>query len=349
MGNESDMSDASQRERIRDRLAKMNCRVHQADDPPLFTRTPQSTARPVLWRWSELLPMLDLIGEQIKIGSGGQRRTLRLANPALAFGTSSTFWASIQYINPGEVAEAHRHAASAFRFIIKGTGCSTTVDGERYYMNEGDLVLTPSWAWHDHAHEGSEPMIWLDVLDVSLVRSMHAVFFEPYPEKMQPVSDEPTRSYMRFGSGLMRPPARPSQDAVNPLLLYSDAMARSALQQASQLSPDPFDDVVLEYQNPTNGGPAMTTMGMTLQCMRPGFRGQRRRQVMSKLLHVVEGSGVTVIDGEKFEWSQGDFLFIPPWAAHEHQIPECEQPARVFTVSDAPAIKALGLYREQSV
>jgi gentisate 1,2-dioxygenase len=349
MGTESDMSDATQRERLRDLLEKINCRVHQPDDPPLFTRTPQSTSRPVLWRWSELLPMLDLIGEQIKIGSGGQRRTLRLANPGLPFGTTPTFWASIQYINPGEVAEAHRHAASAFRFIMKGTGCSTTVDGERYSMNEGDLVLTPSWAWHDHVHEGSEPMIWLDVLDISLVRSMHSVFFEPYPQKMQPVSDEPAKSYMQFGSGLMRPPVRSSLEAVNPLLVYPAAMARSALQQASYLSQDSFDDVILEYQNPTNGAPAMTTMGMTLQCMRPGFRGNGRRQAVSKLLHFVEGRGRTVIDGEHFEWSAGDFLFIPPWTAHEHQISEHDESTLVFTVSDAPAIKALGLYREQCV
>ena len=60
---------------------------------------------------------------------------------------------------------------------MEGSGADTIVDGEQYVINEGDLVLTPSWTWHDHEHKGSKPMIWLDVLDISLVRSRR---LEPY-------------------------------------------------------------------------------------------------------------------------------------------------------------------------
>jgi gentisate 1,2-dioxygenase len=55
---------------------------------------------------------------------------------------------------------------------MQGNGADTIVDCEQYAMNEGDLVLTPSWTCHDHEHKGAEPMIWLDVLDISLVRSL---------------------------------------------------------------------------------------------------------------------------------------------------------------------------------
>ena len=83
-------------------------------------------------------------------------------------------------ILPGEIAPAHRHTQSALRFIVEGEGAYTAVDGERAYMNPGDLILTPSWSWHDHGHEGSDPMVWLDGLDIPQVQFFGSTFGEGY-------------------------------------------------------------------------------------------------------------------------------------------------------------------------
>jgi gentisate 1,2-dioxygenase len=40
-------------------------------------------------------------------------------------------------------------------------------------MAPGDLVLTPSWTWHDHGSESAEPVIWMDGLDVPLIQSLY--------------------------------------------------------------------------------------------------------------------------------------------------------------------------------
>lgn len=234
-------------------------------------------------------------------------------NPGLARGTTTTFWASIQVINPGEIATAHRHTANALRFIMRGKGAWTNVDGERYPMSEGDLVLTPAWAFHDHVHEGDEPMIWLDVLDLSLMHMMRATFFEPYPHPEQPIHAVPDAGLRRFGSGLMAPPGIRSSDA-NPLLPYSAAMAQEALRNAAGLPPDPFDDVILEYRNPVDGGPALRTMAQALQLVRPGFEGRARRHTGSKVYYVMRGNGTTTAGDQTFEWRQGDFMAIVPWA-----------------------------------
>src|SRR5205823_14183407 len=134
-------------------------------------------------------------------------------------------------ILPGEVATAHRHSANALRFIMRGNGAWTTVNGECYPMNEGDLVLTPAGSWHDHVHKGDEPMIWLDVLDISLMKSLEATFFEPYSTDIQPIDTLPDRSWRQFGSGLMRPPHESigRHTDSNPLLAYPWKMARAAL------------------------------------------------------------------------------------------------------------------------
>ena len=69
MGETTAMRDADARRALRDDLERLQCRVHQPDDPPLFTREPRSTMEPVHWRWRELLPMLDRLGALIEIGS----------------------------------------------------------------------------------------------------------------------------------------------------------------------------------------------------------------------------------------------------------------------------------------
>ncbi|MCY1271275.1 Gentisate 1,2-dioxygenase [compost metagenome] len=340
------MVDSEARTALKADLAAFNCRVHQPDDPPLFTRDPRSSMQTVHWRWADLEPLLRRVGDAIAIGSGGQRRTLRLANPGLPFGTTHTFWASIQYILPGEVAEAHRHTANAFRFILKGSGCTTTVDGEMYAMHEGDLVLTPSMAWHDHEHHGDEPMIWLDVLDISLSRAMHAVFFEPYHELMQPINEVPEQSWRAFGSGIMRSPRVSTSEGVNPLLVYPWRQAESALEIAGELNPDPYEDVVLEYRDPVNGASAMRTMGMSLLKLRAGFQGDQWRHTGSKLYCVLRGRGTTIVDGQRYDWAPGDFLAIAPWSWHQH-LNSSDQDAVLFEVDDTPTMKALGYYREE--
>jgi gentisate 1,2-dioxygenase len=322
--------------------------IHQPSDGPLFTAAPEPTMVPMHWSWADLQGFLDRLGQVVDLRPGGARRTLRLANPGLPYGTTPTFWASIQYILPGEVATAHRHTASAFRFVMRGSGCSTTVAGENYPMNEGDLVLTPTWTWHDHVHEGDEPMIWLDVLDVSLMRALGNVFFEPYPDDVQPVGRQPERSWQEFGSGLLRPVGAPPARPVNPLLVYGEAQTSQALERARGLEPDPADDVILEYQDPSSGRPASPALSMKAQLLRPGFAGVAHRHSGSKVYWVVEGSGTTEVDGRRFDWGPGDFLAVPPWATVRHSNPHGAQ-ARLFRVDDSAVLRALNAYHEEIV
>jgi gentisate 1,2-dioxygenase len=346
MTEQHTFADHAARRALKEDLARFNCRVQQPDDPPLFSRSPQSSMQTLHWKWTDLEPLLERLGRQLALEPGGSRRTLRLHNPGLAYGTTPTFWASIQVILPGEIAGNHRHTANAFRFVMKGDGATTTVNGERYPMNQGDLVLTPGMSWHDHEYHGDTPMIWLDVLDISLMKSMHATFFESSAQVQQAVDEIPDSSWRRYGSGLMSPP-RAVPPGGNPLLVYPRAMAEGALEQASGLAPDPFDDVILEYRNPVDGGPAMTTMGMRLQKLRGGVHTHARRHTGSKLYYVVRGQGTTIVDGQPYEWSAGDFLAIKPWAWHEHKTAPGGD-ALLFQVNDIPAMRALGYWFEEA-
>ena len=126
--------------------------------------------------------LAERCGDLVGISRGGDRRVLlSLTNPSLGGRpyATSTLWGAVQYLRPGEVAPAHRHTPGALRFVLEGSGVWTQVNGDSIAMAPGDLVLTPSWTWHEHYNTGDGPMIWFDGLDLPLLECLDAVFFEP--------------------------------------------------------------------------------------------------------------------------------------------------------------------------
>ena len=93
---------------------------------------------------------------------------------------------------PNETAPAHRHTAFAMRFIIEGQGGFTAVHGRRIKMQRGDVILTPTWNWHDHGKDGSGPMIWLDGLDLPNFVHFPLHFVEHYQSPRYPAEDVDT-------------------------------------------------------------------------------------------------------------------------------------------------------------
>ena len=301
--------------------------------------------QPFLWRWSEVEPLVMKSGELVTPDRDVERRTLRLATPGLERGTTQTITAALQLLLPGECAPAHRHTPTAIRWILKGEGAYTTVEGDKCYMEPGDLILTPSWTWHDHANEGTEPMVWLDGLDVPLVRYLKANFYEPFPEDQQPVVGV-GESEARYAAGALRPAWGEAQTPYSPLLHYKWDRTYEALKSLAQVDSSPFDDVAMEYSDPSTGGPVLRTMACWVQLIRGGVRTKAHRQTSSAVYQVYRGAGYSVIDGQRFDWTEGDFFVVPSWAWHEHANESGEE-VILFSIQDLPVLKALSLYREE--
>ncbi|MYD78070.1 MAG: cupin domain-containing protein, partial [Gammaproteobacteria bacterium] len=132
----------------------------------LITPVPVSRCQPAHWDYKKVRPLILESGSLIT-AKQAERRVLILENPGMPGESKITdsLYAGLQLILPGEVAPAHRHSQSALRFIVEGSGAYTAVDGEKTIMEEGDFVITPSWTWHDHGNDSTEPMVWLDGLD----------------------------------------------------------------------------------------------------------------------------------------------------------------------------------------
>ncbi|MCL6600939.1 MAG: cupin domain-containing protein, partial [Alicyclobacillus macrosporangiidus] len=284
---------------------------------------------------------------------GGERRVVFFSNPGFAdlepWGWGSvtdTLYAGIQLLLPGEKAPSHRHNQSAIRFIIQGSGAYTIVEGERVYMEEGDFLITPAGLWHDHVHEGDQPMLWLDCLDIPLLYKLGAMFFENHPDYNQPVTLPDHYTLLRYSaSGL-----RPVQDRNNryaPQAVFKWTQTKKALDNLSQLEPDPFDAYAVEYINPVSGAAAGNTIGAMMQKLPAGHHTQAHRHVHSAVYHVFEGQGYTVINGVRFTWQKGDTFVIPNWAWHEH-VNTGSGAAYLFSTNDLPVMERLGLERTEA-
>ena len=300
-----------------------------------------------MWRWAEIEPLLRRSAEFVSPGRGAERRILRIANPGVPERTSThTISVAVQYLLPGEVAPAHRHTPNAIRFMLRGQGAYTTIDGDKCAMRPGDLVLTPSMTWHDHGNEGAEPVIWLDGLDSPVVRYLEALSMEAYPEQRQTSGLLAGLSECRFGTAGLRPAWKPPGEPAGHLLHYRWEATRAALVRLAAVEASPFDDVIMEYIAPATGRSPLPTIGCYIQMIRPGVRTQAHRQTSSAVYVVFEGSGFTVIGDARYDWQQGDFLVIAPGAAHSHGN-DGPAPAVLFSIQDMPLLKALGVYSEE--
>jgi gentisate 1,2-dioxygenase len=314
----------------------------------MLTPTPQGKTRPYIWRYAEVRPHLMRAGELVNTQEA-ERRVLMLINPGLEgqAATTSTLYAGMQLILPHEIARAHRHTPSALRLVVEGRGAYTAVDGERCLMEPGDLILTPSWSWHDHGNETPEPMIWLDGLDLPLLGVLDAIFTEHSASERYEITkpdDVSTRLYHQAG---LRPATASEAPRFSPLLNYQWERTAAALAALPTSAATSYDDLLLEYTNPYTGGPVLPTMGCTAQYLRPGVHTQVHRHASSSVYLVISGQGYSIVDGQRFDWEHGDVFAVPSWARHEHANRSQTKVAALFAFTDAPVMQALGLYREE--
>jgi gentisate 1,2-dioxygenase len=304
---------------------------------------PETTVQPCLWKWKDVDESLMRAGEVVSMEEA-ERRTVRLLNPALRDrqATTHTIQFSFQYVKSGEHARPHRHTAAAFRFILRGSGAYTTVNGQKCVMEEGDLILTPQLSWHDHTNDSGKPIIWLDGLDIPLVQSLHQLLFEPHPEYAQLI--EKTSEEVAISQGHVRPAGAPAAEFFH--YKWSDTYRRlKALVEAA--SPDCFDGYLLEYRNPTTEGPTMPTVQCALSLLRPGQETEAHRHTSTVIYHAFRGSGSSFVGDEQFDWEAGDSFVVPLWYPHRHVNRAASEEAILFSMSDQPVLKSLGLYREE--
>lgn len=315
-------------------------------------RRPVRHANAMSWRYADVRPKLIEAGEIVPIELA-ERRVLALVNAGVTparLATTPSIFIGLQLILPGEFAPAHRHTPAAARLVIEGAGGSTTVNGEKLLMEQGDLLLTPPHHWHEHRHEGTKPMIWMDILDhpvgipletsylvdeedaagepprrANATCSSEAMYSAPGLVPFRSPAVEPRRYPM------LRFPWRSTKDA---LTAMSDHSARRA-------------PVHLMFVNPESGASLLETMCFSVRMLRPGEEIDVPRRSASAVFQILEGEGECVIDDQEFAWSAHDTIACPTFAQVKHRNASNRRPAFLLQVDDAPLQSKLGFYEEE--
>ena len=318
-------------------------------------------AVPFSWCYQEdIEPLLYRSAELIKM-ENSERRSLVLVNPGLApsRATVTTLYMAYRLNDPIEIMPPHRHSPNAIRLGLIGAQNFTGVEGENIVFGPGDLVLTPHDTWHNHGNEGDQPAINLSVLDLPLAEALNSLHFEhDYTEeeegsivvkKMQTQKFPAHYSEHVYGQGGFLPRFVSHARGVgkaSPMYIYRWEAMSELLERYKDWDGDPYEGILIEYVDPTRGTPIYKTMTFFVQMLRPGEKTLPMKQNSSVLLSPLEGSGYSIVEGKRFDWSPFDTVAVPGGLWCEHVNGSETDRAILFVASDEPTLKALGFYRK---
>ncbi|MGA2395951.1 MAG: cupin domain-containing protein [Candidatus Lustribacter sp.] len=279
--------------------------------------SPNPRSVPYRWDFTQIRSLLMRAGELIS-AEEADRRVFMMINPGTEPPcTTETIAAAYQLILPGECAPAHRHTPFALRFIVEGSNAFTAVNGEKVWMEPGDLILTPSWTFHDHGKEGTGPMLWVDGLDVPLMTYLRIQFFEDWKEPRFPSVEYGVDSNLRY----------------------------PWVEMQARLDAEPGPYARLEYFQRTSGAPISRTIGAAAERIAAGTVSPVRQATTSHVFVVHSGEGRTTIGSTAVDWKPGDVFAVPTWQQFHHAAGGTD--AYLFSMHDRPLIEALGYYREK--
>lgn len=313
---------------------------------------PRTTSVPMLWKYDDFRELVLKSSELVSPEEAG-RRVVYLVNDNRRDVSAAVGWlyTGLQVTRPGESTSAHKHKASALRFIMEGEGGYTVVDGNKIKFDVNDFVITPNSTWHEHGvEEGGKTCIWQDGLDIPLVNALEANDYAVLDGKQKvhsPTNYLPTM----FGSTAgLKPSNKEWKEPFSPILKYAWKDVYPALQKMAEIEEgSPFDSIHMHYSNPLTGRHVMQTMGASIQLLKPGFKGKAHQHTGSFVYQCAKGSGYSIIDGKRFDWKERDIFCVPSWAMHEHVNASETEDACLFSFHDLPTIEKLGLYQEKTL
>lgn len=302
---------------------------------------PRPNTRATHWTYAGLRPLLMQAGELTPIEKA-ERRVLVLANPGHGLEkmqASAAIYLGMQLLLPGEWAPSHRHTPNAVRMIVEGEGAYTTVDGEKCPMSRGDLILTPTGLWHEHGHDGSEPVVWLDVLDLPLMYYLEASYHVDGPR--QTVREgQGERVYAR--GGVLPSPMFERSRKRYPMLRYPWVEVRAALQALAEEQPE-GQAVQVRYVNPETGEDCQNVLGYSALMLRPGEALRLPRRSPAAVFHVIEGAVQATLGEQRFVMDEADTCCAPGFTPVTLANRSADRPAFLFIADETPLHHKLGV------
>ena len=84
------------------------------------------------------------------------------------------------------------------------------------------------------------------------------------------------------------------------------------------------------------------TLSVTLGGLSAAAASGKHRHNYETIIYVLSGSGKTVIEDREVSWRQGDAIYIPVWAWHQHFCDPDSGECRYLACENAPLLQNLG-------
>lgn len=246
-------------------------------------------------------------------------RVAMLIGGATGFPTQGTALL-VAEIPPGWRTGRHAHGEEAIH-IVSGSGFSV-IDGARYDWKAGTTLHVPYAAAHEHVNTGTTPAVYVSAVthDLDLLTNIGHV--EQQAEKSAD------------GAALAaRYPAQTSQfhpDGRRIALHFEDAIderqrrleghghSRSGKGAHRHAGIWILMGGSESQSDETNGFRAKAAAITNIFEEAPQTRSHRHTHTEA-MLYVLEGTGYSEIDGERYDWEAGDAVHVPPrMTLHEH-------------------------------
>ena len=306
---------------------------------------PARKTQPTCWAYDTIRPLLLKAGELTPIEKA-ERRVLVLANPGHGLEkmqASAAMYLGMQLLLPGERAPAHKHTPNAVRMVVEGEGAWTIVNGEKCPMSRGDLILTPTGLWHEHGHDGDQPVVWLDVLDLPLVYYMEASYHDEVPNQ----AVVPGQGHKAYARGGLRPsPMFERSTKPYPMLRYPWAEARAALLELAD-DVSNVEAVQVTYVQPEHGADAENILGFYALMLRPGQTLTLPARSPAQVFHLIEGHIQAQIVDSTFTLAEADTCCAPGYEKVTLSNLQADKPSFVFIADESPLHRKLGVFENR--
>jgi gentisate 1,2-dioxygenase len=187
--------------------------------------------------------------------------------------------------------------------------------------------------------------MWLDGLDIPMVRILDAGFAEKRESAPQEMHRPEGDALARYGSNMLPVDYYPIPCEPARVFVYPFERTQTALRGiAHSGAPDPYHGFKLRYVNPATGSAPMPTIGAFAQLLPGGFETKPYRCTDGGIYVCLEGAGEVQIESTTWRFEESDVFVVPSW--HITQL-RANRACLLFSFSDRPIHQALGMWREQ--
>jgi quercetin dioxygenase-like cupin family protein len=223
-------------------------------------------------------------------------------------------------IPPASRTGRHVHGEEAIH-VLSGTGFSV-IDGARYDWKPGTTLHVPYGAPHQHVNTGAVPALYVSAVTHDLDLATNIGRLEQLEEKGRDVGElvrkHPAQASQFAPDG--RRIALHLEDAIDERQRRLEGHGHSKSGKGAHRHAGIW--ILMggseSQSDETNGFRARAAAMTNIFEEAPRSRSHRHTHTEA-MLYVLEGTGYSEIDGERYDWEEGDAVHVPPrMTLHEH-------------------------------